>query len=116
MGGRTMTREEHASYWRSQVEKQIDSGLIATVFCRNNHIKLSQFYRWRRRFRTQGFNNDVSSSGFIEIVPSSGDPRSGVRIRLDNKIYIEVDRGFDPFTLRAAVEILYSKGSKSCSP
>jgi hypothetical protein len=111
-----MTREERISYWRNQVEKQADSGLIATVFCRDNHIKLSQFYRWRRRFCTQAFNNDVSSSGFLELVPSLGHPPSGVRIRLDNKLCIEVDRGFDSFTLRAAVETLYSRGSKPCSP
>ena len=38
---------------------------------------------------------------------------SGIRIRLDAKLAIEVARGFDPFTLRAVVKTLseYSRCS-----
>ncbi|MFQ5917589.1 MAG: hypothetical protein ACE5I0_07250 [Candidatus Binatia bacterium] len=109
-----MTKEERRSYWKAIVDEQIQSGLSAPSFCREHHLKVSQFYWWRRRFQKQ--TPMGSSDGFIELIPSSKGSGSGIRIRLFDELCIEVDRGFDPFTLRAAVETLYSKGSKPCSP
>jgi hypothetical protein len=108
-----MTKEERRTYWKTLVDEQIQSGISAPSFCKEHHLKVSQFYWWRRRFQKQ--SSVVPSDGFIELIPSSKDSRSGIRIRLFNELCIEVDRGFDPFTLRAAVETLYSRANKSCS-
>jgi hypothetical protein len=51
-----------------------------------------------------------SSKGFIRLIPTSQGSGSGVRIRLFDDLSIELDRGFDPFTLLAAVETLCRKG------
>jgi hypothetical protein len=109
-----MTKEERRTYWKQIVDEQIQSGISALSFCKEHHLKVSQFYWWRRRFQKK--SSMESSDGFIELVPSSKGSRSGIRIRLFNDLCIEVDRGFDPFTLRATVETLHSRANKSCSP
>jgi len=109
-----MTREEHRTYWNTLVDEQAQSRLPASIFCREHNLKVSQFYRWRRKF--QNLTPVKSSNGFIQLIPTMKGSVSGIRIRLFDDLCIEVDRGFDPFTLRAAVETLYSKASKPCSP
>jgi hypothetical protein len=110
-----MTKEELRTQWKTLVDTQIQSGLSAPSFCRKHHLKVSQFYWWRRRFQKQ--TPVGPSDGFIELIPSSKrSGGSGIRIRLFDDLYIEIDRGFDPFTLRAAVETLYSRTNKSCLP
>ena len=104
-----MTREEHRIYWKTLVDEQAQSRLPASIFCREHNLKVSQFYRWRRKF--QNLTPVRSSNGFIQLIPTMKGSRSGIRIRLFDDLCIEVDRGFDPFTLRAAVETLYRKGS-----
>jgi len=105
-----MTREERRYYWKTLVNEQAQSGLPASVFCREHNLKVSQFYRWHRKF--QNLTPVKSSNGFIQLIPTMKGSGSGIRIRLFDDLCIEVDRGFDPFTLHAAVETLYSKGSK----
>ncbi len=109
-----MTKEERRTHWKKVVDEQAQSGLSASSFCREHQLKVSQFYRWHRKFKSP--TPIRPSDGFIELLPSSKDSRSGVRIRLFDELCIEVDKGFDPFTLRLAVETLYSRGSKPCSP
>jgi len=109
-----MTREERRDYWKTLVDEHSQSGLSASSFCLEHHLKVSQFYRWRRSFKSH--TPIRPSDGFIELVPSSKGSGSGIRIRLFDDLCIEVDRGFDPLSLRVAVETLYSRGSKPCSP
>ena len=103
-----MSKEEHRAYWKQIVDEQIASGLSAPVFCQEHNLKISQFYRWRRKF--QNLSPVRSSKEFIQLIPSTRDSGSGIRIRIFNDLVIEIDRGFDPVTLRAAVETLYGKG------
>jgi len=105
MGGIIMTNEQRTAHWRAVVEKHTESGLSAADFCREQHINLAQFYRWHRKFR----NNDQqgrASSGFLELVPCKKQDGSGIRIRLRDGICVEVERGFDPLTLRRAIQAL----------
>jgi hypothetical protein len=76
---------------------------IAT-YCRESHIHPSLFYTWRRKLRKQ----PPCAGGFLELIPGrlTEAAASGIRIRLGGKLAIEVERGFDPFTLRAVVETL----------
>ena len=80
------------------------------AYCRDSQIKQSYFYTWRRRLREQ----QPCAGGFLELIPGRlTDAASGIRIRLGGKLAIEVERGFDPFTLRAVVETL--SGLSRCS-
>lgn len=103
-----MTKEERRTYWKQMVDKQTASCLSAPVFCQKHNLKNSQFYRWRRKF--QNTSHDRSSNGFIQLIPEMKSSGSGVSIRIFNDILIEIDRGFDPVTLRTAVETLYPRG------
>jgi transposase-like protein len=73
------------------------------AYCRDAQINPSYFYTWRRRLREQ----QPCAEGFLELIPGKPtESASGVRIRLGTKLSVEVERGFDPFTLRAVVETL----------
>jgi hypothetical protein len=103
-----MTREERRSHWKHIVDDQAASGLEVSVFCRKHKIKIPQFYRWRSKF--QDMNHEEPTAAFIQLIPGESSPDSGIRVRIFDDLFIEVDRGFDPVTLRTAVETLYSRG------
>jgi hypothetical protein len=105
-----MTKEERRIYWKQVVDEQIQSGLPASSFCRKHNLKVSQFYRWRQRLKNH--TPIRPSDGFIELIPSSQDSDSGIRIRLFHDLSIEVKRNFDPITLRAVVHTLLNSDSK----
>lgn len=103
-----MTKEEQHTYWREVVEEQATSGLEASVFCRKRNIKIPQFYRWRKKFHD--ISDESSESRFIQLMPGDNNPESGIRIRVLENVLIEIDIGFDPVTLRTAVEALSLRG------
>jgi len=105
-----MTREERRAHWRALIEKQATSGMSIAAYCRDARIKPSYFYKWRRRLQEQ----QPCAGGFLELIPGKlSKAASGVRIHLDTKLSVEVERGFDPFTLRAVIETL--SGFSRCS-
>jgi hypothetical protein len=101
-----MTNKERTSHWRAIVEKQAESGLSAADFCREHQLKVSQFYRWNVKFRNSDDEQGRTSNGFLELVPSIKQSGSGIRIQLRDGICVEVERGFDPLTLRQAIQAL----------
>jgi hypothetical protein len=102
-GVNRMRRQERIAHWQGIVEKQAESGLSGIAFCREHNISLQRFYHWRRRLKNEESHGD-STTGFFELVPCSAQPRSGIRVRIGDELSIEVDRDFDPFTLRAVIE------------
>ena len=109
LGGSTMSREERAAHWQGLVQEQAQSGMSAAAYCKENQLNLHGFYSWRRRFKTE---SDAKVTGaFLELVPSCKMQESGIRIRLGERLSVELDRGFDPHTLRNAIDALCGKGS-----
>jgi transposase-like protein len=100
-----MTHEQRTAYWRTVVSKHAESGLNAVAFCREQQIKVSQFYRWHRKFRDNN-EQEPASKGFLELVPCKKQNGSGIRIRLRDEVSIEVEYGFDALTLRRTVQAL----------
>lgn len=99
-----MSREERQKYWRQLVEKHAESGMSAAAFCKEQKINPQRFYAWRGRFR-----GDSPSTEFIRLLPTSKGAPSGVRIVLDDGMGIELDRGFDPDTLREIIDALWAR-------
>ncbi len=98
-----MTRAERRTHWQTIIENQTTSGMSIAGYCRDAQINPSYFYTWRRRLREQ----QPSAGGFLELIPDRlTGAVSGIRIRLGGRLCIEVERGFDPSTLRAVVETL----------
>jgi len=98
-------REERSAYWRTIIDKHTESGMSAAAFCKQERINPQRFYFWRRRFR-----DESPIAGFIRLVPTSNSAFSGVRIALDHGICLELDRGFDPLTLRETIDALRTLG------
>jgi hypothetical protein len=104
-----MSRDERTAYWRGLIDQQAQSGMTAVAFCRDHHLKVEQFYRWRGRFRYQEEDND-KTDGFLQLIPSSKQvTNSGIRLHVSPGLYIELERGFDPDTLRTAIEVLQGR-------
>jgi transposase-like protein len=110
-----MTKEKRSNYWRSLIDKQAGSGLTAAAFCREHQINRDRFYHWRRRLRNDRVTGS-ELSGFVQLVSYQKKSSSTIRIHLDNNICIEVERGFDPHTLRAVVDAVWGVEGKPCSP
>jgi hypothetical protein len=107
-----MTLKQRVTYWQDLVNEQSHSGLDVTSFCRDHQINRQRFYLWRQRFQTQV---QIPMTGaFLELVPSSRSVESGIRLRLDPSLSIELDRGFDPATLKQVLAALRAPGS--CLP
>jgi len=96
-----MSREDRVVYWRCLVDKHAESGMSGAAFCKQEGINPQRFYFWRRRF-----DCDSPEHGFIRLVPTSKISQSGIRIVLDHGICVDVDRGFDPLTLKEAIYAL----------
>ena len=98
-----MTGEERINYWKGIIEKYRESDLSVAEFCKEHNINSRQLYYWRKRF---GADRDQDRrGGFYELVPcDSSGSKTSIHIRLTNGIVIEVERGFDPVTLRGVIE------------
>jgi transposase-like protein len=108
-----MTKEEKITHWRAVIQKHATSGLSAAAFCREHDLGIHQFRWWQRRFRNE--NSPGKESGFFQLVPFSKSQHSGVRIRLHNGVLIEIEKGFDPMTLRGVIEAICERDASPCS-
>ena len=109
-----MTKEEKVTHWRAVIRKHATSGLSAAAFCREHNINVHQFRWWQRRFRKE--NARGKESGFLQLVPfSKSTQHSGIHIRLNNGVLIEVEQGFDPHTLRGVIEAICGGETTLCS-
>jgi hypothetical protein len=108
-----MTKEEKITQWRAIIGKHATSGLSAAAFCREQGMSIHQFHWWRRRFKREDLQG--KESGFLQLAALSNSQYSGIRIRLHNQVLIEVERGFDPLTLRGVIEVICSEDATPCS-
>lgn len=109
-----MTPSERRTHWRGIIENHATSGVSIAAYCRAAGIRPSLFYAWRRRFKEASQQQSTCAGGFLQLIPGKlADAASGINVRLGAKLSIEVERGFDPFTLRAVVETL--SGLSQCS-
>ncbi len=104
-----MTQEQRSTYWQNLVIAHSRSSLSVTEFCRDHQINRQRFYLWRQRFKSQP--NPPVTGAFLELVPSSQKGESGIRLRIDQGLSIDLDRGFDPSTLGQVISVLRAKGS-----
>lgn len=107
-----MTKEERVIYWHKLVKEHAQSSLSVTDFCRDHRINRQRFYLWRQRFNSP--STAPVTGAFLELVPSSKKGESGIRLRVDQGVSIELDYGFDPATLRQVISVFRVKGS--CLP
>ena len=108
-----MNKEERITHWRGLIANHTASSLSAAAFCREHSLNIHQFRWWQRRFRKD--NSQSKESGFFQLVPFSKSQLSGIRIHLNNGVFIEVEQGFNPHTLRGVIEAICGGERTQCS-
>lgn len=94
------------TFWRQVQGECRSSGQSVREFCRQRELKESLFYAWRRELgRRDG--EESEKSGFVELVgPAGRKEGAGVCIRIDERLRVVLERGFDRETLKAALACL----------
>jgi transposase len=90
--------------WREKIAEYEKSGLTVREYCLKNGLRECQFFYWRRALKG---NTEKKATGFVELVRagvSSG--KSGVSIRIGERVSMVLERGFDRDTLRAALAVV----------
>lgn len=98
-------------FWREVVGEACGSGQTVREFCRQRGLKENQFYMWRRELKRRDAEA-AETGGFVELVGAldrTGAP-AGVSIRVDDRVRIVLDRGFDREALKAALGCLCPPG------
>ena len=106
-------KTERARYWEKVIQEQSDGGIPVKRFCEERQLAPCSFYWWRRELR--GLNKrrlktkGASGPGFVQVVasgPSAVRQASGVTLRLDDRVDILLDSGFDREVLAAVLSTL----------
>ncbi len=98
---------EIRSFWKKQIRNWQESGLSQSEFCRTNNLIPHRFTYWKRKLVKQQEKAvslvQVDMKTKLNTKPAY---RSPLRIVFNNQFHIEVDRDFDPVTLRQLVYTL----------
>jgi len=91
---------EKEKFWRGKIAAFENSGLTGREFCTKERLREVQFYYWRRELK----EGSRKKTGFVELVRSGvANGGAGVSIRLDERLSIVLERGFDGETLKATL-------------
>jgi hypothetical protein len=96
-------------FWRATIAEAVSSGQSVGEFCQQRGLKAHQFYGWRRELRLRD-GEATDRSGFVELVRPAVGNGTGVSIRIDDRLSIVLQRGFDREVLRAALVCLSEAG------
>ena len=90
---------EKEKFWRGKMGAYEKSGLTGRECCERDGRRAVQFYYWRRALK-----EEAKQSGFVELVRAAGaNAPAGVSLRIDDRLSIVLERGFDGETLKAAL-------------
>lgn len=97
---------EKEKFWRGTVQEHEGSGKSAHEFCTEKGLNENQFYGWRRELKLRD-SEKAGPGGFVELIRRGGQGvRAGVSIRIDERISVVLERGFDGETLKATLACL----------
>lgn len=100
--------EKHREEWRNRVKDWERSGLSQAEYCRQHKLKASQFLYWKKRIA----GKLTPTASFVQIpvhktpILSSLHRNSPIRIKIENRYCVEVDKGFDPESLEYVLEVI----------
>ena len=115
LGERPTGRSDLEGWYSAALTAQERSGLSVTEYAHELGVTASTLYRWQRRLRGQGENEDLAATpfGLVEVglrVDGAHAPveSEGLVVRVGGDRRIEVPRGFDGDHLRRLVTVLES--------
>ena len=106
-GARKARRDpEKEKLWRATMQEHAKSEKSVHEFCGEKGLKENQFYGWRRELKRRD-SEAVGAGGFVELIRRGGQAvTAGVSIRIDERLSVVLERGFDGQTLKAALACL----------
>jgi hypothetical protein len=101
-GARKKRRDpEKEKFWRGILREYVKSGKSVRGFCAEKGLNENLFYAWRRELRLRA---NEKATGFVELLRGAGaQGGAGVSIRIDDRVSIALERGFDAETLKTAL-------------
>jgi hypothetical protein len=94
--------------WRRLISKQMRSGTSVAAFCREQKLRASHFYWWKKRLR------ENTAARFVEVQvaesPANVPGDSRIEVRLQNGRSLLIGRGFDAQQLRALLAVVEAAG------
>ena len=90
--------------WRRLISEQMRSGKSVAAFCREQKLRASHFYWWKKRLR------ENTTARFVEVQvaesPANIPGDSRIEVRLQNGRSLMVGRGFDPEHVRGLLTVV----------
>lgn len=106
-------------WWRRQIQRQIESNLTVTEFCRRLGVSTVTFYSWKRRFRETSeadprrpekptppptpASNGTPTPTFLPVSILDASPAGHLEIALANACVVRLTGAVDPELLRTAI-------------
>lgn len=84
------------------------SGLTRREFCERRDVALNTLWRYVKRYREQAEESDARPRWVAVEIAAPGSTGSGVSVLVGAGRRVDVERGFDPGTLRQVVVALES--------
>ena len=117
--GPPASRQARREWWRRQIQRQKDSSLTVTKFCRRLGVSTVSFYAWKRRFheappafppvperpsaRPMPEANGASTPAFLPVSILHAGPAGQLEIELANACIVRLKGAVDPELLYIAI-------------
>jgi hypothetical protein len=94
--------------WHRLISEQMRSGKSVAALCREQKLRASHFYWWKKRLR------ENTAARFVEVQvaesPANLPGDSRIEVRLQNGRSLMVGRGFDPEHVRGLLAVVEAAG------
>ena len=94
--------------WRGLISEQLRSEKSVAAFCREQRLRASHFYWWKKRLR------ENTAARFVEVrvaeSPANLPGDSRIEVRLQNGRSLMVGREFDPEHVRGLLAVVEAAG------
>ena len=99
---------EIRAFWRKQIQDWQESGLPQVEYCRQNNLIPHRFTYWKQKLVKKTTEAPVSLVQVNMKADFNAGPAytSPLRLVFNSRYHVEIDRGFDPVTLRQLVYTL----------
>lgn len=85
--------QEKAQFWKEHIDASKKTDLSQTEYCRQNNLKPSRFWYWKKRFK----KTTEKKISFVPLsLPRHRMPQQLASIITPNGYRIELSDGFDP--------------------
>jgi len=100
---RTEKLTEIRTFWKKQIQGWQESDLPQVEYCRKHNLIPHRFTYWKQKLVRKEPGVPLSLVQVNMNAHFNTRPASPLRLVFNNQFHVEIDRGFDPVTLRQLV-------------